>query len=147
LFADDSGIWRSGLNINHIAHHLQEVLIIERWCREWGFLINAKKTQGVIFTRKRNVCTNLFINGIPITFSKTVVFLGFTFDSRLTWAPYIDQIVQRCKKRINLLKCLCHNKWGARREILLMVHRALLRSIIGYGAGCINPHPCTCSRS
>ena len=135
LFADDSGIWRSGLNINHIAHHLQEdLLIIEKWCREWGFLINAKKTQGVIFTRKRNVCTNLFINGIPITFSKTVVFLGFTFDSRLTWAPYIDQIVQRCKKRINLLKCLCHNKWGARREILLMVYRALIRSIIDYGA-------------
>ena len=28
LFADDSGIWRSGLNINHINDHLQQDLLL-----------------------------------------------------------------------------------------------------------------------
>ena len=108
--------------------------MIEKWCRKWGFTTNKKKSQGIIFTRKKNIGTNLYINGEAIAFVKTAVFLGITFDSRLTWAPYIDQIVQRCKKRINLMKCLCHNKWGARREILLMVYRALIRSIVDYDA-------------
>jgi hypothetical protein len=122
LFADDSGIWRSGLNINHIIHHLQQdLIVIENWCKEWGFVINAKKTQGVIFTRKKNISAKLFVKGEAITFAKTAVFLGFVFDAHLTWAPHIDQIVQRCNKRINLLRCLCHNKWGARRDVLLIL--------------------------
>ena len=134
IFADDSSVWRSGTNIRIITHHLQlDIAIIESWCTEWGFVLNIKKCTAVVFTRKKNVTTQLFLNNLPITFANKFSFLGFMFDSHLTWSQHIDNIVQRSKARINLLKCLSHNDWGSNRNVLLSVYRAMIRSIIDYG--------------
>ena len=134
LFADDSSIWRSGNNINIISHHLQaDLKIIESWCKEWGFVVNVKKCMGVIFSRKKNLETSLILNGVQLQFSKSFNFLGFWFDCHLTWSQHINYIVQRSKSRINLLKCISHNEWGADRNTLLLVYRALIRSLLDYG--------------
>ena len=134
LFADDSSVWRSGNNIHQITHHLQlDIASIEAWCHEWGFVLNIKKCTAVIFTRKKNITTKLLLNNQPIKFAKTFSFLGFIFDTQLTWSHHIDYIVQRSKSRINLLKCLSHNNWGSDRQVLLAVYRAMIRSIIDYG--------------
>ena len=60
LFADDSGIWRSGLNINHINHHLQQdLLLIEKWCRKGGFTIN-KKNRKVLYLQAKRISALIF---------------------------------------------------------------------------------------
>ena len=134
LFADDSALWRSGKNINHIRLHLQEELkLVERWCKDWGFILNQNKTTAVIFTRKKNIWLDLRINNVPIKFVKSFRFLGFIFDDRLTWMPLCDEIVQRYKSRLNLLKCLSHVDGGSRLNTLLTVYRSMIRSIIDYG--------------
>jgi hypothetical protein len=134
LFADDSSIWRSGNNIRLITHHLQlDISSIESWCRDWGFVLNINKCMAVIFTRKKNITTQLYLNNTPIKFVKTFKFLGFIFDSKLTGSHHINDIILRAKSRINLLKCLSHNDWGSDRKALIAVYRAMIRSVIDYG--------------
>ena len=41
-----------------------------------------------------------------IRFEKSVKFLGMIFDRRLTWNEHISYVVERCKKRLNLLRAL-----------------------------------------
>ena len=98
---------QEGIYIRVITNHLQQDLnIIESWCRDWGFVLNINKCAAVIFTRKRNVNTILRLNNMPIKIVKSFSFLGFTFDSRLTWSQHINNIVLRTKSRINLLNVL-----------------------------------------
>src|SRR5437870_11147681 len=91
LFADDLTIWRSGINIQQIIYHLQEdVNSLISWCNKWGFSINSNKTIGIIFTNKKNLkIPPMLIEKDVIKFENKCVILGITFDSHLTWAPYI----------------------------------------------------------
>ena len=63
LFADDSSIWRSGSNIKIITSHLQsDLFVIEKYCSDWGFVLNVQKCTGVIFSRKKNITCQLLLN-------------------------------------------------------------------------------------
>ena len=136
LFADDSSLWRSGTNLELITHHLQEDLTkIQDWCETWGFNINASKSVGIVFTNKNNYKNpNLYINNQKIAFNTSTKFLGITFDSRLTWGPHINSIVERVKPALNILKCLTGTSWGANKDILLTIYKALIRSVLDYGS-------------
>jgi ribonuclease HI len=104
------------------------------WCNKWGFILSKEKTIAVIFTHKRiDGKTNLFIDKSPIAWNKEVKFLGVIFDERLTWASHINYITERCKKRLNLMRCLSGTSWGANKKCLLMIYKALVRSVIDYG--------------
>jgi len=50
LFADDSCIFKSGRNLNHITKYIQDNLNrIAEWCNLWGFKISLDKTVAVVF--------------------------------------------------------------------------------------------------
>ena len=63
-----------------------------------------------------------------------VKFLGMIFDSKLSWKQQCEYIINKCKCRLNLLRCLTGTKWGASKACLLTVYRALIRSLLDYGA-------------
>jgi len=63
-----------------------------------------------------------------------VKFLGVIFDRKLSWNEHINYIIDRCNKRINLLRALTGTDWGANKKTLIMLYRSLIRSIIDYGA-------------
>jgi ribonuclease HI len=87
-----------------------------------------------VFTHKRVLGKlNLYIDGSPIEWKKEVKFLGVIVDERLTWASHISYIVERCKKRLNLMRCLSGIVWGASKLCLLMIYKALIRSVLDYG--------------
>jgi ribonuclease HI len=135
FFADDCTIWRSGTNLAQILHHLQEDLIkIEDWCKKWGFIINTDKTVGIIFTNKKG-CDNLKplkLQGKNITCLTSVKLLGVTLDKHLTFNAHVDDIVDRSKKTLNLMRCLSGTTWGASKNVLLTIYKALILSIVDY---------------
>ena len=61
-------------------------------------------------------------------------FLGLHFDRRLNWSVHIEHILTRCQKSLNLLKIVSGTSWGADRQSLLMVYKALIRSKLDYGS-------------
>ena len=137
LFADDSAIWTSGRNTQQLEKILKpRVEEIVSWCNRWGFKLNENKTTAVIFSNSRiarNTSINIDINGKTIATAKTAKFLGLTFDQQLTWKPHINNIVDKTKKKINLLRSITGQRWGANKATLLRIYRTLIRPKIEYG--------------
>src|SRR6267154_1783987 len=135
FFADDCTIWRSGKNINQIILHLQQDLsTIGMWCKKWVLKINVDKTSGIIFTRK-NINVNsikLKIDNNLIIFKNSCKLLGVFFDSRLTWKPHIDHIVDKSVKGLNLMRCISGSVWGADKKVFLIIYKAIILSHLDY---------------
>src|SRR6267154_2267046 len=136
FFADDCTIWRSGKNLNLIKHHLQQDLdTISKWCTKWRFQINTEKTVGIIFSNKKNLLLNNFklqIDGKNITIKNSCKLLGVTFDSHLTWKSHIEQLVTKCNRGLNLMRCISGSSWGSNKNILLILYKSVILSNLDY---------------
>ncbi|XDV52299.1 hypothetical protein PO909_021042 [Leuciscus waleckii] len=134
LFADDGALWKRGRNINHIKGKIQEAInVVERWSIAWGFKFAIGKTKTIFFTRKRGVEAQVKMYGQDIVKSSQVKFLGMWFDDKLTWNEHIRRINTKCKKIINVMRCLTGSEWGASRAASKNVYIALIRSVLDYG--------------
>ena len=137
LYADDTMLAATGSNKGILTNTMQKSIDqLVQWCDKWGFRISPMKTVAVMFSNdgKDHKLIPLVIKGKQIAYSKSAKFLGVIFDNRLNWIEHIDYLVGRCNQRINLMKSLKGSQWGANRQSLLTVYRALIRSIIDYGA-------------
>lgn len=137
LFADDSAVWRSGSNLSYLLKKQQETLnTIITWCDNWGFKLNEAKTVSIIFTRKHKVTnsTKLTVCGKDLQFVDSTKFLEFVFDSRLSWSQHIQYVLDKSKSKVNLLRSLSGQTWGADKVSLLRIYRTLIRSRLEYGS-------------
>ena len=136
LFADDSAIYKSGKNLHYLQKVVQRNLDkIQKWCDKWGFRISTDKTVAVPFTFTYSTETvKLTVNGQVIKTVKSAKFLGMIFDRKLTWHDHIDYVVKKCKQRLNLMRAVSGKHWGASQSTQLTIYKALIRSVIDYGA-------------
>jgi len=134
-YADDIVIYFSSKNTKYIGKKIQEYLNeLNDWFDKWGFKLSMSKTIPVLFTKTpKPYYPEIKLKDKPLNYSPTYKFLGVTFDSKLIWQPHIENITTRCKKKLNFLRCLSGTKWGSTTKSLLMVYRALIRSLLDYG--------------
>ena len=135
LFADDSAVYTGGRNIKHITSKIQQAMdAIHTWCHENGFKISLNKTTGILFSNKKQIPTiNIKIGDKLIKMENKAKFLGIIFDRKLNWRSHVEYIIEKCKKRINLMRAVSGYHWGASKKSLLSIYKALIRSIIDYG--------------
>jgi len=138
LYADDSAMWKTGRNLDIIIRDIQRYLDqLVKFFNDWGLKISSDKTVAIVFTHCRNTKLDdvkLYVNGKTIKIQKSVKFLGIIFDQDMSWKSHIDNIVERCNKRLNLMRVMASTRWGASKSVLLIVYKALIRSIIDYGS-------------
>lgn len=135
LFADDGSIWKRGRNVEFIVKKLQSAIgKVEEWSYKWGFKFSADKTKTMFFTRRqigRGVKLKLYNHELERV--KQFKFLGLWFDERVTWAVHITKVEDKCKKVLNIMRCLVGREWGADRSALKAIYCGLIRSILDYG--------------
>ena len=56
------------------------------------------------------------------------------FDTHLSWKAHVAYVKNKCNSALNLMLKLSHTTWGARRQTLLMVYKALALSKLDYGS-------------
>ena len=135
LFADDSCIFKSGRNLNHITKYIQDNLNrIAEWCNLWGFKISLDKTVAVVFSNRAVTDIHLTLDNQPVKIDNKAKFLGLIFDRKLSWRDHINYLEQKCKKRLQLMRAVAGNSWGANKKVLLTIYRSLIRSVIDYGS-------------
>jgi len=138
IFADDCSAWRSGTSVKLLNKLLQDYLnrAVE-WSEMWGFKLSESKSTAVLFTKtikpKGEAELKLTINGTPINVATEFKFLGVTFDRRLTWKPHIDAVIDKAKRALNLMRNVAGQGWGASKNALLCIYKALIRSRIEFG--------------
>lgn len=114
LFADDGALWKRGKNVEYVVKKIQEgIHQVEMWGMEWGFKFSAEKSKVMLFSGKKNKDVKLKLYRNNLERVESFRFLGVWFDSRLTWRSHIKQVEDKCKKVINIMRCLTGVEWGA----------------------------------
>ena len=135
LFADDIAIWSRNKDPRKLQNDIQNDLNnIEIWSTKWKLKLSVPKTKTMTFTRKPKPELNFKLYNNDLENVKDFKFLGVTFDSRLKWDSYIDRIIVRCKRKLNLLKMTLGTAWGPDTKTAMIFYRALIRSVIDYGS-------------
>ena len=135
LYADDCAIWHCSPNAQFSAGRIQLALdSVQHWASLWGFKFSVAKCIGVVFTKRNVPDLHLTLQSQPIPFKSSVKFLGLHFDSKLSWKIHVTNLLDRCQKKLNVLKYLRGTTWGADRKSLLMVYKSLIRSHLDYGS-------------
>jgi len=136
LYVDDFMIYSTSANLPSLERRIQlAVNRVRRWMMNHGFQVNLGKTFGMNFHRRHNAdVPTIEYNGNIIRFPAVVKFLGLLFDSGLTWKQHIKNLKAQCISRLGLLRCLSHTDWGADREVLIRLYRAIIRSKIDYAS-------------
>ena len=137
IFADDIAFWIMGKKRTFGVKKVQNMLNnLQEWCEEWGFKLSPTKSKVVAFSKHKSQTIKkekLYLFGKQLKWAKTYTFLGMIFDEKLTWSKHIDMLVEKCKKRMNLLRCLSGTTWGASKDVMLTLYKAYIRSVIDYG--------------
>ena len=133
-YADDIAIWKSNRNIPYLEKKIQQnINNINNWCEKWGFKLSIPKAIAVLFTHNKNTKISIHIQNHIIQGLPSAKFLGIIFDSKLTWEQHIENIINECKKRLNLLRCICGNSWGTDCKTLYQFYNALIKPVLEYG--------------
>ena len=120
----------------HIISKVQSAIDgVTEWGFDWGCRFSVEKTQTVFFTRKRiEDGMKLWMYGKELERVGSFKYLGVIFDSRVTWADHIRKIEDKCKKVINVMRCLTGRDWGASCSALKTIYYvAMIRSVFDYG--------------
>ena len=112
LYADDANIIITGDTLAEINSIFIELsLALTNWVSCNELLLNAKKTNYMIFTRKRNLNFDSFvpkIDSIPIERKTVARFLGVLVDEKLAWTQHIAAVKSKMSRYIGILYKLKH---------------------------------------
>jgi ribonuclease HI len=134
-YADDLAVYCSHKHAASAQTTIQTALgKLDRFFLNIGLSISEKKSELVLFSRKRSTPTiQVFLNDRLLTVSKNFRYLGVVFDEKLLWNSHIHLVQQKCTKRINFLRCMAGVSWGAHPDILILLYKGLIRSVLEYG--------------
>ena len=134
-FADDTTISEPGRNLQDINDKLtQSFNNIKQYCDERELIVNAQKTQFIIFKVPRKKIPSEFeitIDGCPIKPASSVKLLGVTLDQHLTFKEHIDNISKKCH---SILGALARASPYLSRDLLKLAYTALVRSRLEYAS-------------
>lgn len=135
LFADDGALWKRGRNTGYLLKQIQCALNkVQAWSDKWGFRLSLTKTKYMVFGTKRNIeSLGLKLYGESLERVGVFKFLGVWVDEKLTYKEHVSRMVSKCGKVINILRCLVGCSWGADRNLMLMIYKAMIRSVFDYG--------------
>ena len=134
-FADGTA---QSLNVKFAAKLLQQDLLkLATWCAKWRIKLNPEKTKVIIFSRSllaRKAELNLTLYGETLKIYPRVKFLGITFDSKLTFQPHFEDILECCNNRYHRLRLLANKIWGPSPATLIQIYKQCVRPIFEYGS-------------
>ena len=85
-----------------------------------------------ILARKSEPNLKLYCDTLKIY--PQVRFLGITFDSKLTFPPHFEDILERCNNRYYRLRLLVNKKWGLSPATLIQIYKQCVRPISEHGS-------------
>lgn len=142
-FIDDIAYWSSGKDAGSLRDRVQAATDgLAEFCSKWRIKLNPDKTQ-LIYVKPSRIFTcyarqylnmNLLLYNNIIAVQKNAKFLGVQFDHNATFKPHTSVILQSCRNKINLLKCLAGTNWGSSPETLIHFYKTFVRPSIEFGA-------------
>ena len=117
-----------------LSAHASEVA---QWARQKGLTISIPKSSSTLFTpdpHQSRTDPHITWEGSDLALCRTPKILGVTLDPHFTFTPHINEICERARSRLNVLKSLAGSTWGQQKETLLITYKALIKSLLSYAA-------------
>jgi len=133
-FADDTNMWTTG-TIAQTRLRLQTALDhIEEWCARWRIKLNVNKTQLTPFTLGRgHAKLELKLFDQTVATVPRLKVLGVTFDRNASMLEHCQAKAAKAMKRVNLMRLVSGQSWGANRRTLLKLYKQYIRPVLEYG--------------
>ena len=133
LYADDANIIITGNSIPEIMTKFNEVsCALVDWVSHNELLLNAKKTNYMLFSRSRNINMGMFVPklaNVPIERKNVARFLGVLVDDKLSWKYHIAAIKSKMSRYIGILYKL---KSSLPLKARLLTFNSLIQSHLYY---------------
>ena len=102
----------------------------------WGLGLSMTKTVAVLITRRKDNpdSVKLYVHHSEVKVERKAKFIGVVFEDKLSLAPHIDYVVDRCKSRLNMMRAISGTTWSSSKTVVKTVYIALIRSILDYGS-------------
>ena len=68
-----------------------------------------------------------------LSYYPQIKFLGITFDNRMTFTKYFEEILERCNKKFHCLRILINKKCCPSFKTILQIYKQCVRPIFEYG--------------
>ena len=120
-------IWCSEEYITTAIYRMQQALeVLESWTKKWSVKVNSTKTTYTVFSLSlKEQKVTLRLGNQTLNAQDNPLYLGVTFDKRLTWKQHTQRTESRAKVRLALMKKLASTTWGADASTLKR-HRDIL---------------------
>ena len=110
-YADDATLYasiNSPIDRVPVADSLnRDIAKIELWCKRWGMKLNPTKSQSITVSRSRTIIpphSTLFMDGSPLSISKSIKLLGVTLDNKLTFEEHLRTVSTSIAQKTGLLR-------------------------------------------
>ena len=141
-YADDLVLIAKGTDINTMVANISLGLNkINQFLTKNDLSLALNKCEAVWFTKGgRKACPPpITINNEIIEYKTAVKYLGIFLHKHLKWNLHVDNIVNKARKNLNILKAVCRVWWGADPATLLMIFQALIISHLDFGSILLKP--------
>jgi hypothetical protein len=133
LFADDTCLYIDIDNAEEAARLMNEDLeSINQWSMKWLVEFSPPKTKEMLITKKRDNIAHppIYLNGVEIKAVKSHKHLGITLKDDLKWDKHVEEMANKAKKRLAVMKAL---KFKLDRKSLETMYTAFVRPLLEYG--------------
>ncbi len=104
-YADDTYVTIGGMTIEALLDRTKSVSLTHvSYLRSLGMVVNASKTEAVIFGKNDNSNTTVCFAGTEIKTGPTMKALGITLQSDLKWNGHLDAIIPKSQSKLSLLR-------------------------------------------
>ena len=133
MYADDANIILTGNSLEEVYQKLEYVAQdLVKWVDNNGLALNLKKTNYMIFTRKRNLnYREVTISGVNIARKSEARFLGVLMDENLTWSQHVSTVKMKMSRYIGIMYKL---KKFLPLESRLQIYHSFVQSHLNYCA-------------
>ena len=142
-YADDISIYIQGTNVITLSSTVNKYLnTLAAYLEERNLIISPEKSTATWFTpasAEANTEPEISIKGKSVKLDKNPKLLGITFDTMFCFGPHIRNTISKAKKKMNILKSLAGSSWGCDKEVILLIYKSIVRSVLEYGSQIWSP--------
>ena len=131
LYADDANIIVTADTLENAYDKLETLTSsLISWVSLNGLCLNLKKTNYMIFTRKRVINTRkILISGTIIEHKTTARFLGVLLDEKLNWGVHIAAVRTKMSRYIGIM---CRIRRHIPVKVMLQMYHSFIQSHVNY---------------
>ena len=138
-FADDSALYIKGVDPPMMVILMQDAInAAVEWGNKHGLKFVPSKTEAIFFygsyNRKYKEPTKLKVDGVPITYSKSVKFLGLTLDHHLNWNQHIENKINKSRALFMKIRNAIGSLWGPSPRALKWAINGIVIPTLTYGS-------------